>query len=175
MKPIPMPFVFIHQRLDLTWPDVAWGFQNGWLDAAGAVDFAVSRLLDSSNASPEELGLASLAQDEFAKVPLLIDQAIKAARPDGDADSPGKWLYLILAWFYEHRGELVDALGVVEELYADFGYPEELRGFVRYLPPADGYEPQAHTYKENRDRLFRKWDSYLKSRTSREGGNLASS
>jgi hypothetical protein len=41
--------------------------------------------------------------------------------------------------------------------------PSASTSFVRYLPPVDGYEPQAHTQDENLDRLFRNWGDYLRS------------
>jgi hypothetical protein len=46
-------------------------------------------------------------------------------------------LFLLLAWLYENRGKVQDPLGLVEELYADFDYPEQIAGFVRYMPPQD--------------------------------------
>jgi len=54
-----------------------------------------------------------------------------------------------------------DPLQEVEELYADFGYPDAIGDFVRFLPPNDGYHPELHTKDENERRLFRHWEEYL--------------
>lgn len=163
MEPTPIPFSFVRDQLGLTWADVVWGYQKGWLDAAGVVEYAVAQLAGDDDASPALVELAGLTRSEFAEVPFLLEKVVGAAGTETNPDSERKWLYLVLAWVYDRRAELSDPLGVVEQLYADFGYPAELRGFVRYMPPEDHYEPQAHTHFENIARLFSKWEEYLDS------------
>ena len=55
-----------------------------------------------------------------------------------DADSSCVWLFLALAWVYEHRADYVEPLEVVEMIYADFEYPDEIQGIVRFMPPPPG-------------------------------------
>jgi len=160
MEPTPIPLSFVQNRLVLTWPDVAWGFQNGWLDAASVVDHAVSQLAENEAASSPMIDLAGLTRSELTEVPFLLERIVTKAA-ESSVTSQRKWLYLTLAWFYENRAELEDPLGVVEQLYADFDYPTEISSFVRFMPPAGDYEPRAHSHAENVDRLFRKWKSYL--------------
>ena len=149
MEPRPIPFNFVQDRLALTWADIVWGFKNGWLDAASVVEYAVAQLASDDDAAAPVVELAGLTRSEFAEVPFLLEKVVGAAEPESNTDSERKWLYLVLAWVYDRRAELSDPLGVVEQLYADFGYPAELRGFVRYMPPEDYYEPQAYTHAEN--------------------------
>lgn len=56
----------------------------------------------------------------------------------GSADSLRRWLFLQLSALWEVRGRLADPLGAVEEVYADFDYPEVMAPFVRYMPAAPG-------------------------------------
>jgi hypothetical protein len=163
VEPTPLPFNFVRYRVDLTWADVAWGFQHGWLDAASVVECAVAQLAGDDDASPTVVELAGLTRSDLTEVPFLLAKVVGAAGTEANPDSERKWLYLVLAWLYDRRAELSDPLGVVEQLYADFGYPAELRGFVRYMPPEGHYEPQAHTHAENIARLFSKWKEYLDS------------
>jgi hypothetical protein len=65
---------------------------------------------------------------------------------------------LVLAWIYEHRGAFLDPLQTVEEVYADFGYPERIAGFVRYMP-MDG--PDLGSREANEQRLMERWKEYL--------------
>ena len=60
----------------------------------------------------------------------------------GDAYGSGcrVWLYLALAWLLERATSTADPLGIVEMLYADFGYPEEIKGLVRWMPAEPGQE-----------------------------------
>lgn len=69
-----------------------------------------------------------------------------------------KWLYLVLDWLYQHRADLADPLQTVEEVYADFGYPECLSSFVRYMPMQG---PDLGSRAANEARLFERWKSYL--------------
>jgi hypothetical protein len=64
----------------------------------------------------------------------------------------------VLAWFYEHRAEVPDPLQRVEEVYADFGYPEQLAKFVRYMP-MEG--PDLGSREANERRLFERWKRYV--------------
>jgi hypothetical protein len=64
----------------------------------------------------------------------------------------------VLAWFYEHRGEVPDPLLRVEEVYADFGYPEQIAKFVRYMP-MEG--PDLGSREANEHRLFERWKRYI--------------
>ena len=70
------------------------------------------------------------------------------------------WLYLLLKHVYEHRKNFDDPLGEVEILHADFGYPEDVTPFVRYMPPTD-YDPSTYTPQENIDKLYALWEAYL--------------
>ena len=69
-----------------------------------------------------------------------------------------KWAFLILAWVYEHRDSFEDPLDLVEKLYADLDYPEQVAPFVRYMPTD---EPDLGSRGQNEQRLFQKWAEYL--------------
>lgn len=156
-----LPFAFVREHLSLTWSNIAWGFRHGWLDASSVVEYAIIRLAENHAVSSEEVELASLSQSELAEVPYLVDKIVGTM--SDKSDSRRDWLYVILSWFYDQRREVADPLGIVERLYADFGYPDEMAPFVRYMPPDSDYEPRAHTSSENIDRLFKNWEHYLAS------------
>ena len=162
METVSIPYQFIRERLVLTWTDVAWGFQNGWLQADAVVTYAVEKLAEGDEADAAEVELAGLMPAELARVPALLDEVVKSKGADYST-AKANWLYLVLAWVFENRNDSDDPLGLVEEIYADFNYPSEIRNFVRYMPPEDGYEAKAHAHKENLNRLFREWESYLDS------------
>lgn len=100
--------------------------------------------------------LASLSQDE--SVANLVASLANAESPPSRADVKAKWLYLVLAWVFECRDTLVDALGTVESIYSDFDYPEEVTRFVRYMP-AD--EPALGNLEQNEARLLDRLKEYL--------------
>ena len=69
----------------------------------------------------------------------------------------------MLAWIYEHRSELERPLADVAQVWADFGYPDEILGFIHYMSSDSDYEPGAHTRAENEARLIARWKEYLDS------------
>ena len=87
------------------------------------------------------------------------------AKTESDTDrqrSKRRWLYLILAWLYENRASVADPLAEVEEIYSDFGYPQEVARFVPYMPPEpDEYWPQPASQEEATERLMRIWGDYV--------------
>lgn len=127
-----IPSTFIKARARLTWREVELGLQNRWLADETPIDLAIDRVTTGDN-SPDALELASLLPNEKYKV-IEIVRRLAASDPQY---SPKKWLFLLLAWLYEQRDVVEDALGMVEQLYADFDYPDEIASFVRYMPPKD--------------------------------------
>ena len=75
---------------------------------------------------------------------------------------------LLLAWIYRNRDQLEDPLGLVEGLYADFGYPDEIRNLIRYNPPSDGSQPWDMKPEERTQHFFNRWRSYLETIWSSE-------
>lgn len=53
---------------------------------------------------------------------------------------------------------------MVEEIYADFGYPPELAAFVRYMPMVG---PDLGTTTLNEARMYERWQAYLDSAARR--------
>lgn len=62
---------------------------------------------------------------------------------------------------YENIELLEEYLEEIENIYADFEYPEEMESFVRYMPSTDGYNPSLHSLAENESRLINNWKSYI--------------
>jgi hypothetical protein len=127
-----LPSTFIRPRSHVTWREVEFGLQNGWLTDEAAIELAIDRV-NAGDDSPDVVDLASLLPHDLYKVPEIV-RRLAERDPECSRD---KWLFLLLAWLYEHRADVEDPLGVVEELYADFDYPEGMASFVRYMPPQD--------------------------------------
>jgi hypothetical protein len=68
-----------------------------------------------------------------------------------------KWLYVVLKRLYEERDQFPDPLGLVEEIYAAFDYPEEMEDFVRWMPAK---QPVADE-RSGLARIEQNWRSYL--------------
>jgi hypothetical protein len=140
----------------MSWRDTRFGLVNELVDPETPVALAVDQLDELAEPSAMLLDLAGAGQGEptLEFVELLAD-----GEPQHSEDEiRDKWLYLVLAWTYEHRGQYPDPLQRVEEVYADFGYPEQVVGFVRYMPMVG---PDLGSREANERRLFERWKTYL--------------
>ena len=156
----PIPYSFVRERLRLSWRDALWGYEHQLIGWSAIVDLATERLSAGSD-DPLEIELASLTKMETYQVGDLLRKLASASLEEDGVLAQRKWLYLLLAWLFENKKSVPDPFGEVEAIYADFDYPPEIEGFVRYMPVTDGYDPSAHTKDENENRLFGKWRVYL--------------
>lgn len=160
MKKFPVPYKFLCGRTDLSWSDVYWGFKAGWLEPSGVVDFAVDQIA-SPGYSQLEVELAGLLPCELYEVPFILEKMRDSGElsEESSGDPKRKWLILLLHWFYEHRADLPDPLGIVEEVYAEFDYPDEMDGIVRYMQFEGG--PKSLSTEEAVSRIFDRWHSLV--------------
>ncbi|NYG58744.1 hypothetical protein BJ980_001667 [Nocardioides daedukensis] len=153
-----LPAEFVLSRAAPTPHDLVYGYQRGWLDDEGAVRVAEAALSMGMNLPDAVEELALLLRDDRYRVAELIRAAAEELSASSAAlpseNPPRLWLYLALDWVYEHRADFVEPLEVIEMLYADFDYPAEIEGLVRFMPPPPG-EPASGSGIEQR------WRSYL--------------
>ncbi|MQS16761.1 DUF2247 family protein [Streptomyces kaniharaensis] len=147
---IPADFIEPHVHLSLA--ELEYGHREGWIDADGVIGLCTRRLV-AGHASQLEETIALLLSDEADQVAGILEGADAGRAVD---DVRPVWRYLALAWAYENREGLGDALGVVEMLYADFDYPSEMDGFVRYMPAQPGQ-------KTGIDALMSRWEEFVRS------------
>ena len=150
----------------LTWQGLRWGLAQGYISRADILRYASDRLKEDS--SDLEYELYQCKPEHTYRVDgILAELARHEDSPELTNPDPGStdprhalWLYLLLKHVYEHRKNFDDPLGEIEILYADFGYPEDVTPFVRYMSPTD-YDPSTYTRQENIDRLYALWEAYL--------------
>lgn len=153
---LSISLAFINDRVRLTWREILYGVDNELLAPGAAADFAGDRLARRDDPSAILVELAGARRDEPTRA--LVEQLASAEPPEASDEIQDKWLYLVLAWIFEHRASYPDPLQTVEEVYADFGYPPRIASFVRYMP-AD--EPDLGSRERNERRLHEKWKRYL--------------
>lgn len=134
-----IPAEFILARAVPTPHELIYGYEHGWLDDEGAVRVAEAALTMGMDLPDAVEELALLLRDDRYRVAELIRAAAEELSADGQRlpseNPPRLWLYLALAWVYAHRADIVEPLEVIEMLYADFDYPAEIEGLVRFMPP----------------------------------------
>jgi hypothetical protein len=134
---VVLPAEFIAARVLLLPVELARGYRLGHVSDRSVVRLAEQLLATGFPVSPHTEELALLLSADYDRVPDLVAE-IDEAEPSAPSNHTEVWLYLVLAWIYEHREEFADPLAEIETVYADFGYPEQIEGLVRYLPAPPG-------------------------------------
>lgn len=129
---IPAEFVVV--RAMPTGAELAYGFREGWLTRFDVIAVALAKYKADLPLSRSEEELALLLSDDLDRVDELIADLEIVDEP---AEQRARlWLFLALAWLLERRQDFSDPLMVIEMLYADFDYPDEIQGLVRFMPTA---------------------------------------
>lgn len=153
---LKIPSSFVTDRTCLSWRDVCFGLENELLDPQAAIDLAAARLAAFEYPLSILIDLASADRNEPTRA--IVEQLAEAEPPYPADEIRDKWLFIVLAWVYEHRSRYGDPLQILEEVYSDFGYPAQMTGFVRYMPME---LPDLGSRAANEQRLVENWRRYL--------------
>jgi hypothetical protein len=136
-QPFPkLTAAFVAGRLRPGWKDLLWVARHHWLDVAAISEFADSLAGEDVRA---DVGVAAMDGDEDALLKLLEREA---AQDDTSNDLVcDRWLRVLLAWLYEHRGLYADPWAILEEVWEAFGHAELLSGLIRWMPTPPGGAP----------------------------------
>jgi hypothetical protein len=132
-----IPAEYVTSRVRLTAPELAAGFEAGWLGPEDVVKIAETKHRNGESLAEAESQLALLLPDDLERVPELCEELI--ASSDEPAESRARvWMFLTLAWLLDHKVQFEDPLSVIEELFGDFEYPAEMTPLVGFLPARAG-------------------------------------
>lgn len=153
---IQVPYPFIRARARLSWRELKFGIEQRLLRPRDAIEVALDSL-EQGDAGERVAELASASPQE--PISELVDRLASKEPQQELLSIQRKWVFLVLAWVFEHRVDFKDPLEIVEKVYADLGYPEQVTPMVRYMP-MDG--PDLGSKERNEQRLFQRWTDYLK-------------
>ncbi|MCA4133407.1 DUF2247 family protein [Arthrobacter sp. M4] len=151
------PGFILGEGVSLSADDLRFGLWHYYVKPLETIELAVG-LVARGSADPVVQELAGLLHDETDRVEELLginrEHDEIPAEVSSDAGAARKWLYLQLKAAFLERRLLADPLAVVEQLYADFGQPSTISGFVRslYAPPDE--EPEERP-------LIQRWEQFL--------------
>lgn len=149
-----IPAGYVLERVVPTAAEIACGATQGWLSPSDAVAIAVEKLDRGYPLAPSEERLALLLTDDLDEVPALVSELEVGHEPKELRER--LWLFLALDWLADHGEDFDDPYEIIEMLYADFDYPAEIAGLVRWMPLPEG-EPTGLAATDER------WKGYLDS------------
>ena len=139
-----------------SWAEIAYGFERQLLPPNVVIDYAMDKIATADEPNDDELAIASSSLNDS-----IAERVKKLATEDEANDEDAlrvRWANILLAWIYEHRDGMDDPLSVVEEIYADYNYPEEFGPFVRYMP-SDA--PDLGSVEANEQRMIASIGEYV--------------
>jgi hypothetical protein len=152
MKPLPLDSHYIYSKTPwLTWRELFFGLESGYIDEKKLSEYVCDAL--TSTSPPEAIELASLEPQEKHLASNIL-KSLNDKYPSTESDPTKPWIFLLLSFLFENKANYDDPLGIVEQLYADFDYPEEIAPLVRYMPLPEGIEG-------SEDLLFQNWRAAL--------------
>ncbi|HSY15738.1 MAG TPA: DUF2247 family protein [Jatrophihabitantaceae bacterium] len=150
---VPSEFVTAHAVL--TPAELGTGFIDGWLDAHGVVQVALAKLEKGIPLSDVEDRIALLLTDQYDELPDLVAELFPEVSSRA-SEPTAVWLFIALAWVIAGPSGFDNPQQVIDMLYADFGYPDEVEALVSYMPapPDSESSPEAirHRWVEYLDR-----------------------
>lgn len=156
-----IPLSFSMNTLPLGWSDIVWAYHKHILTWKDVVKYADQKVL-SGDFNDGEVAISLLGKENIEEI---VEAADKLAELSGGGTEVAKrkWLFISLSWLFSNKDTIDDPLALVEDIYEDFDYPPEIQAFVRYMPPTDGYDPRNYSPNENKERLMRLWEGFLKT------------
>lgn len=129
----------------LDWSTALVGFQRGSMTAAEVAELAVAKI--GAEAGPIGRDLAEVASAEALMVADVVDHLTTLSESSAAVDDElavRRWLLASLIELEQSRLDEEAVLARLQRIYAEFGYPEELRYVTPYnLTPGDwALDPQ---------------------------------
>ncbi|MEK8212547.1 DUF2247 family protein [Paenibacillus sp. FSL L8-0463] len=151
-----IPYNYIVNLINLTWSDLFFAIKHGYLNPEAATEHAMYVISEEEFPSQDVIDLAWLKKGE--DVHPYLDKLLAPMSMEEYSIAQEKILYVVLKWVFENKEHYADPFEVVETIYADFDYPEEISQFVRYMP---SNQPLLDLVDFNKERLYKNWSDYL--------------
>lgn len=156
--------IFKMYRLQYSWATLLTGLKLGLLSIEEIDTYAANYLIDNPHVSDDALLELTWGKCDKEKAIELIETIVMdLAIPWNDDVEERKWKYCILMSMREKNNDYDALLENIANLYSDFNYPDDMKGFIYYLEPDDGHDPSKYSKSENIKRLINKLDSFLQS------------
>lgn len=149
----------------LNWSCIYWGIHEQLIEPENAVLYANKVIeINPDISTPEIVELLILEENEKEIVLSLIEKIIddKKELMDKKNDSLRALRFVLLLELQKNATNNQTLLDAIDEVYADFDYPQDMEAFISYMPVQDdGYDVSAHSSEENVQRLIQNFNNFL--------------
>jgi hypothetical protein len=132
-----------------SWQELLFGLENKIIGKKDIINYATHVLEEDIQGF--DLVLQIAIADEHEDIVSYLHELCHLETPEQDSFIKDKWRYVLLKGLYQQRADVDNFNGKVEEIYADFDYPEDMAGFIGYMPSIEGKS------------MDESWQEYLKN------------
>lgn len=128
----------------LGWHTLLVGLERGWCKKANLIAYAEARLMQAEGEIDSDLvTIASgedVSEDELISVGLhFLDAHGQPMSQEEKMESVEKWRFAHLAWLLRCRASDEEKISTLQELYAQFGFPDDMAACSIYS--SNGVDP----------------------------------
>lgn len=153
---IQISLEYAMKLVPINWVDIQFAVINNYFNIESAIEYAMY-LIGVDQSSELIIELAGERADKLTKEEVLsnyIYKFVENASYEEMQCAKDKMLYIVMHYLYENKYLFENSFKVVEIVYDDFGFPEDIKKVVSYIPS----ENEIGEY----DNLFYKnWREYL--------------
>jgi len=156
---------YITERWGLpTAAELGYGYNAGWLSREDVVTVALAKYQKGMFLTPVEEELALLLSDDHER----IDDQVKLLEvSDEPAERRSRyWALIVLAWLFDHRAEFRDPFEVIDAVYADFDYLEDIAPLAGITPLGPGDAPGTAGIEQRWQEAVCRWRAEYRDRDS---------
>lgn len=129
-------FSFSQTKTNWSWQEILYGMENKIIARSDVINYA-TRILDEGILGFDWVLKIAIA-DEYEDILPYIYELGNLEDSEDDSTIQDKWRYFILKELYAKKSNYENFNEKVEEIYAGFDYPEDMAGFIGYMPSLDG-------------------------------------
>ena len=111
MNLYPIPADFINQKVNLSWCDIKWGYENNLITSELPIKKAENIVLTEIY-TKAELELSFLIPNQSNDIFPYLNELCSETNEDSTIRE--KWLYILLSWLWLNRESFEDPLDEVE-------------------------------------------------------------
>jgi len=132
--------IFQDNDLECSWVTIKVGWDLKRLGISEISNFAILFLEKHPNLINEYISelIIGIKEYEVENILKKLFKSLMLDFPEKDSSLWNKewrkWRYCILSEMVKHISDIEDLLIKVEGIYADFGYPEDMKHFIYYMP-----------------------------------------
>jgi len=146
----------IKEYIPWSWQEIQYAVNQNIISSENVIEHAIKVLDEGILGYDIVLELAILDKDE--DISPFLKKLTMLEKLEDEEYIKAKWLYAVLWSLYQKRNSYEDALEMVERIYSDFDYPQNIASLIRYMPSEEG---DLGSRELNAELLYKKWERYL--------------